>query len=75
MKIFLIKKEKLFNNVKKKNWVGFNIFIINSLLILFIYNFSKNMKNYKILLFNVNIQKYLKNLLKQVLNLLIIILY
>ena len=33
------------------------------------------MKNYKILLFNVNTQKYLKNLLKQVLNLLIIILY
>ncbi len=31
------------------------------------------MKNYKILLFNVNTQKYLKNLLKQVLN--IIILY
>ena len=33
------------------------------------------MKNYKILLFNVNTQKYLKKLLKQVLNLLIIILY
>ena len=33
------------------------------------------MKNYKILLFNVNTQKYLKNLLKKVLNLLIIILY
>ena len=33
------------------------------------------MKNYKILLFNVNTQKYLKILLKQVLNLLIIILY
>jgi hypothetical protein len=32
------------------------------------------MKNNKILLFNVNTQKYLKNLLKQLLNLLIIIL-
>ena len=38
MKIFLIKREKLFNNVKKKNWVGFNI-IYYKFFINFIYKF------------------------------------